>query len=312
MNCRTFSKSLKDYIAGELLEDVNEAMEKHMSKCEKCSMAYEMEHKSYKAINGMAFSQNDSFTSSRYEILQSIDKERYNKSFMNKLGFYMKRNSFKYALGTAAVIAIILLSSLAISQFKNLDIIGGPHVEDVPKTNTNVEKNTSPAGSNENNGTDSNTKDTPVNNSKDVPAANTNTKGTSTENPTQEIKSNNEIKQNFIYNNNKLGISFTIPASWSGKYTIKEASEGINIFFKPTEAVPEGSGLIFCIAKEVPNADEPLYKVGNQKNIVAKGISYVVDGPRDIGFPPEHKEYNDYKKLQADVPNVVKTIKVAK
>lgn len=312
MNCRTFSKSLKDYIAGELSEDVSEAMEKHMSKCERCSMAYEMECRSYKAINAMAFSQNDSFTSSRYEILQNIDKERYNRSFMNKLGFYMKRNSIKYALGAAAVIAIILLSSLAISQFKNLDIIGRPHVEDVPKTNTNVEKNTSPAGLNDNNVPTANTKDTPVTNSKDVPATNSNTKNTSSESPTQENKSNNQVKQNFNYNNDKLGISFTLPASWSGKYTIKEAKEGVYIFFKPTGSAPEGSGLIFCIIDEGSGADDFLDSAGGPKTIVAKGITYVIDGPRDIGFPEDNKEYNDYKKLREEVPNVAKTIKAVK
>lgn len=316
MNCRTFSKSLKDYIAGEMLEDFNEAMEKHMSRCEKCSKAYEIEYRSYKAINVMALPQNTSFTSSRYEILQSIDKKRYNKSFKNKVGFYMKRNSFKYALGAAAIIAIMLLSSLAINQFKNLNIMDRSHVEEVPKNNSNIEKNVAPASSNENNVPANNTtaKDVPASNSsnKDATSNNSKTKDTPPANPTQEKKSNNDVKQNITYNNDKFGFSFTMPGSWNGKYTVKEQTDGVYVYFKPTGSVPEGSGLLFCIVKKVPGADDPLYSVGDQKNIVAKGITYVVDGPRDIGFPPENKEYNDYKKFIQGVPNVVKTIKVTK
>jgi hypothetical protein len=315
MNCRTFSKSLKDYIAGELSEDVNEAMEKHISRCEKCNMLYESEYGSYKAIKGMALPQNIDFTSSRYEILQSIDKERYNMSFSKKLSFYFRRNSIKYALGAVAIIAVIALSSLAINQFKNINMMGKSNTQDVPKAGSSVE-NVSPADSTPKDvpAANTNTKDVPAtnSNSKDVPANKSNTKDTSQPSKTQENKSNNQVKQNNVYNNDKLGISFTVPQSWIGRYTVKEETYGVNVFFKPTVPAPEGSGLIFCLIKEGYGDEEFLDSMGDPKTIVAKGVTYHIDGPRDIGFPDDHKEYKDYQKFRQDVPSVVKTIKTVK
>lgn len=306
MNCRTFSKSIKDYIAGELSEDVNEAMEKHMNRCEKCSMLYEREYSSYKTIEAMALPQNIDFTSSRHEIMQNIDRERYNMSFGNKLGFHFRRNSIKYALGSVAIIAVISLSSVAINQFKNMDTLGKSNTQDVPKAGSSVE-NVTPAAN-------SKAKDVPATNSntKDTPAQKSNNKDTSQTSKSQEKKSNNQVKQNNVYNSDKLGISFTVPESWIGRYTVKEETYGINVFFKPTSPAPEGSGLIFCLMKKGYGDEDFLDGIGDQRTIVAKGVTYYIDGPRDIGFPDDHKEYKDYKKFRDDVPSVVKTIKTVK
>ena len=38
-------------------------------------------------------------------------------------------------------------------------------------------------------------------------------------------------------------------------------------------------------------------------------IIYIIGGPMDVGFPPEHLEYVNYKKLSKELSSVVSTIK---
>ena len=122
MNCRGFSKSLKDFIAGELFEEADDKMVKHMSKCEKCKKLYSDEITVYKSINSMASIQNATFNSSREEILRMIDKTRYSKKVINKINFFMKKNSLRYVVGSVAVIAIMFFGFYSANHFKDLNI----------------------------------------------------------------------------------------------------------------------------------------------------------------------------------------------
>ena len=46
-----------------------------------------------------------------------------------------------------------------------------------------------------------------------------------------------------------------------------------------------------------------------KRYITVKGVTYIIGGPMDVGFPPEHPEYVNYKKLSKELLSVVGTIK---
>jgi len=122
MNCSVFSKSLKDFIAGELFEENDDMMAKHMNNCEKCKKLYDDQNTVYQSINSMAFIKNTTFSSSREGILGMIDKTRYSKKVINKINFFMKKNSLRYAIGSVAVIAIMFFGFFSVNHFKDLNL----------------------------------------------------------------------------------------------------------------------------------------------------------------------------------------------
>lgn len=114
-----------------------------------------------------------------------------------------------------------------------------------------------------------------------------------------------------VYKNEKLGFSFTIKESWSGKYSIKEKEDGVYVYFKPTKAVQDGQGLFFCIVKKTSDdIEDHLDTVGNPRTFTAKGITYIVGGPTDVHFPPENEEFQQFVAMTKDIGDIVKTIKV--
>ena len=118
MKCRIFYKSLKNYIVGELSEEANDMMAKHMEKCEKCKAAYNNQFETLQSIDSVGSIQNVAFSSSREEILRNIDKTRYSKRITNKANFFIKRNSLRYTAGTVAVFMILFLTFFMTNHFK--------------------------------------------------------------------------------------------------------------------------------------------------------------------------------------------------
>ena len=120
----------------------------------------------------------------------------------------------------------------------------------------------------------------------------------------------NQLKQgNIEYKNEKLGFSLSMPKSWSGKYRIQEQQEGIRVFFKPVNAAGDYDGALFYIIDK-SNVDEDfLDTVGEPRSFTAKGIEYIVGGPTDLRFDPEHPEFTDFTKMVEEVSKVVGTIK---
>jgi len=84
MICKTFFKLLRDYIAEELFQEVNELMTIHLTQCKKCKKVYNEELKAYNFVQNLFIVSDSYFISSREAILMKIDKTRYNKEFSNK------------------------------------------------------------------------------------------------------------------------------------------------------------------------------------------------------------------------------------
>lgn len=113
-----------------------------------------------------------------------------------------------------------------------------------------------------------------------------------------------------IYKSRSLGLSITFPADWSGKYTVKETSQGIFVYFKPAKKVNDNTGLYFCILKKTNDLNESMYdSVNGKKDISVNGIWYFLGGPTDVNFPEDHPEFNTFVKLQSQIPDIINSIK---
>lgn len=119
MDCITFSKYIKDYIAEEMSEESAKEMLIHLNQCKECRRYYEEHMRSYKYFEGMFIANDHEFKSSRIEILNSINKNKYSKKYFNKLIFFIRRNYKWYASSIAVLILLIFISSFTLHYIKN-------------------------------------------------------------------------------------------------------------------------------------------------------------------------------------------------
>lgn len=116
-----------------------------------------------------------------------------------------------------------------------------------------------------------------------------------------------------LYKNTNLRLSITFPASWNGKYSVKETTQGIFVYFKPKQKVSDGQGLFFCILKKTKDLNESMFdSINGKREINVNGTSYLLGGPTDISFPDNNAEFSTFRKLKEQIPDVINSIKSIK
>lgn len=136
ISCITFKKRLNDFIYGSISDDLKKSLEDHVQNCESCRTIYNNEIEIEKAFKDVVNIRNIKFISSREEIIKNIDKNRYNKSFSNKLFYRIRKNIITYAAG------IILLFCTTVGGFYFYSIyIKDPNKATVLKDDYNLIEN---------------------------------------------------------------------------------------------------------------------------------------------------------------------------
>ncbi|WP_291636617.1 hypothetical protein, partial [Clostridium sp.] len=105
MNCNKFKKGLEEYMIGSFSDDLKIAFEKHKDGCESCRMLYEEEVKIDRDFKIALSIDCLDFNSSKTNILNSIDKNRYSKKTSNKILYNIKKYKNRYLTYAVAVIA---------------------------------------------------------------------------------------------------------------------------------------------------------------------------------------------------------------
>ena len=67
--------------------------------------------------------------------------------------------------------------------------------------------------------------------------------------------------------------------------------------------------MLFEIIKKSHTFNEGMSDGIGKRYITSKGVTYIIGGPMDIGFPPDNPEYANYRKLASELSSVVLTIK---
>jgi hypothetical protein len=117
MNCNIFEKRLEDYVLGDVSEDLKSSLEKHIEKCESCRRLYEEEVKIDIDFKTVLSVEGTKFNSSRTNIMNSIDKNRYSKKASNKIFYNFRRHKSKYLSYAVAVIAMIVFIPMMLKGF---------------------------------------------------------------------------------------------------------------------------------------------------------------------------------------------------
>lgn len=115
MNCTMFSRKLNDYIEGNISNDLGMAMENHIDHCEKCRKIYNEEMNIDKMFRTALSTEGINFTSSRNDIMKSIDHKRYGEN-KNKIKFHFKRYIVPYLSAAAVIILLIILPNYNIGR----------------------------------------------------------------------------------------------------------------------------------------------------------------------------------------------------
>ena len=115
MNCTMFSRKLNDYIEGNISNDLSLAMENHIDHCEKCRKIYNEEINIDKMFRTALSTEGINFTSSRNDIMKSIDHKRYGEN-KNKIKFHFKRYIVQYLSAAAVIILLIILPNYNIGR----------------------------------------------------------------------------------------------------------------------------------------------------------------------------------------------------
>ncbi|MGH4120616.1 DUF4652 domain-containing protein [Clostridium sp.] len=117
MNCNIFKNRLEDYVLGNISNDLKIALENHMDGCESCRLMYEEESRIDSSFKMALSIQGIEFNSSRTNIINAIDKNRYSKKTSNKILYNFKRYKNKYLSYAVAVIAMIVFIPILLNNF---------------------------------------------------------------------------------------------------------------------------------------------------------------------------------------------------
>ncbi|GKU26184.1 DUF4652 domain-containing protein [Clostridium folliculivorans] len=113
MNCDSFEKKLDLYVENQLQKEMKKLMDEHVVQCESCRKLYEEEKELDEILNKSLSFEDVDFKSSRAEIINSIDKNRYKKGYKNNIKYHLIKNKRKY---TIAASFVLMITSVALMK----------------------------------------------------------------------------------------------------------------------------------------------------------------------------------------------------
>jgi hypothetical protein len=114
-----------------------------------------------------------------------------------------------------------------------------------------------------------------------------------------------------VYLSTRLGIAFTVPESWVGKYRVEEGDGYVSAFFRPEEMDIEenGDGLFFMIVrKEGCTVIDEEY-LEELPVVEANGAAYAIYEPTDVSY--EGPEQDAFEAMNGDKSGVFDSIRAA-
>ncbi len=113
------------------------------------------------------------------------------------------------------------------------------------------------------------------------------------------------------YSNKDLGFSLELPASWKNKYSIKEIDNYVAFLHTESKLKTRAQGELFVIIRypgKMTN-EQVLLGGGGMRSLVftTDKYSYVLATPTGVEYSDETED--DYRKMSADIPWILKTVK---
>ena len=111
-----------------------------------------------------------------------------------------------------------------------------------------------------------------------------------------------------IYSNRSLGLSFTMPKSWAGKYRVVNGKGYLSVYFSPVDTADlndPNDGELFSIV------EEKVKKSGDMSGdwtFNLNGLTYIW-GSFDMEYDDTEPEYDTYSAMLKDIPAVFASVK---
>lgn len=125
-------------------------------------------------------------------------------------------------------------------------------------------------------------------------------------------KNNAKNQGNIHYVNNNFGIQMELPASWRGKYYVRESGNTISFIYK-TPKNKNVIGILLYIEKLNKNYNRDEIMMDDLEIKEINGVKYAIGGSTDIGTNAydmgEFEIYKEYNKLEKERGLIYRTIR---
>ncbi|QAA30885.1 DUF4652 domain-containing protein [Clostridium manihotivorum] len=109
MNCYSFKKKLDLYLEGQLQKDIKASMDKHINQCVQCRKIYEEEKEIEELLSKALSFEKIDFKSSKNEIINSIDKDKYKKGYKSNVKYHFIKNKKLYVMAASFLLILIMI-----------------------------------------------------------------------------------------------------------------------------------------------------------------------------------------------------------
>ncbi len=119
--------------------------------------------------------------------------------------------------------------------------------------------------------------------------------------PTEIIPNTN------VYTSIGLGLTFTVPKSWVGKYRVKDGEGYLSVYFIPAEPIDTAhEGVFFSILK-ITDTNEGLLR--NDWEFRINDTTYIWGSNAQFTYWQTDPEFSAYANLEKDIPDIFKTVR---
>jgi len=111
------------------------------------------------------------------------------------------------------------------------------------------------------------------------------------------------------YTNRRLGFSLKLPASWAGKYGVRDGDSSVEFVHKRSEETFDASGLLFYIFLTDEMTEGVLGGAG-ERHLLAQTetVYYVFAGPSGVEFSDESEA--EYVEMYGRIAEIIETVKL--
>ncbi|URZ08345.1 hypothetical protein [Clostridium felsineum] len=128
-------------------------------------------------------------------------------------------------------------------------------------------------------------------------------------NPTPPVKKVVTEESN-VYVSKNLGIVMTFPESWSGKYSVEETSDYLDIYFNDHK----NKGLLLLVERNSPNLSGDGYDpIIDGKYVYRIGDNdYFIAGTTGVTVDDNQPDFKNFMQMHSELPQVINSMRAIK
>ncbi|URZ14647.1 hypothetical protein [Clostridium felsineum] len=228
-----------------------------------------------------------------------------------------KKRKFIFTVGSIVLIAIVAcigfikINSLSDKSTKSTKVVVQKKVAPVKKTDNKVNKP-------DNTAVNSQVSDKAVAQNKQVNQPSPIKKSRAVQNELATVNTNKAVQpvkkvvteESNVYVSKNLGIVMTFPESWSGKYSVEETSDYLDIYFNDHK----NKGLLLLVKRNSPNLSGDGYDpIIDGKYVYRIGDNdYFIAGTTGVTVDDNQPDFKNFMQMHSELPQVINSMRAIK